>query len=52
LSLGLGGAALGVAAGTATGITGALLRPRLRRGALRLGALLGASTPNFWLAYG
>ncbi|MGH8903398.1 MAG: hypothetical protein ACRDYA_17430 [Egibacteraceae bacterium] len=51
LSLGGAGAALGVVAGTAIGIAGALLRPGLRRGALRMGALLGASVPNFWLAY-
>ncbi|MGH8932099.1 MAG: ABC transporter permease [Egibacteraceae bacterium] len=51
LRLGAAGAALGVLAGTATGIAGALLRPGTRRGALRLGGLLGASIPNFWLAY-
>lgn len=51
LFLGAGAAVIAVLVGGAAGLAGALLRPGLPRGALRVGGLLGASVPNFWLSY-
>lgn len=51
LFLGVGSAAFAVVIGGAVGLAGAVLRPGVPRGALRAGALLGASVPTFWLSY-
>lgn len=51
LFLGAGAAVIAIAVGGAAGLAAALMRPSLRRGALRVGGLLSASVPNFWLSY-
>lgn len=51
LVLAAGGAAIALLTGVAAGVAGAVLRPGLRRGTVRAGALLAASVPAFWLSY-